>query len=374
MAMDYRLMALFANAMGQGLMDKDDPMQQVAGVTSKTIATQNYMDMISQMLAGGDSKFSTDGKKFKLDGPSALLRGDEKTPFKGAPAGMAMNAPGGSQGVTPNVGGGGMDFSKLMMMNLLGGGNALNPSASPLDVSGVSLAGLTPENISQALQLKFMSEELERKKLSDFVKMMQPEPTDPRDEPFISNYTLRQFNALTPDYKEYTLAKEGAKTLGDDAFMTKREWEETEPTERQRFLKGLKDKPEMLEMEKKLAEARTTEPKPVKLALMNISTATREVDKRFGSLDATGKWSVTPELQATRTKAQELLADYHKAGMDLHQAVNKSETQARKWKDTIEDSYHARIVAAQQDERLINHINSEFYRQFKYIPITKRSR
>jgi len=185
MPIDPNMLAYFAASFGQGLMNPDDPMQQVAGATKQTIATKSYMDMVKQMLAGG-GKFSMDKDKFKLDAPSALL-GDDL--FKDAPAGTAMNAPTGT-GTASTPGGGdgtGMDMSKLMMLNLLGGGT-LNPSASPLNISGVSLAGLTPENISQALQLKLMSEEVGRKKLSDIYKMMQPTKVEDPRTTKIKNY------------------------------------------------------------------------------------------------------------------------------------------------------------------------------------------
>ena len=161
--LENKLLLYYLNELGSGLADEGDPMQKVAGATRQNIATQNYMNLIKQMLAGG-GKFSMDKDKFKLDAPSTLL-GDvsglskqQQTPFAGAPAGMSMNAPG-EQLETKE------DRLKHMF---------LNPSASPLDISSADLAGLTPENISQALQLKLTSEELERKRLSDIYKMMQP--------------------------------------------------------------------------------------------------------------------------------------------------------------------------------------------------------
>ena len=373
--LENKMLLYYLSTLGQGLMDEDNPMQGVADVTKQAIAAEGkhklsmeYMNMIKEMLAGG-GKLSMDKDKFKLDAPSALL-GDvsgllkeQQVPFKGAPSGTSMNVPGGQ-----------LETQQDLLRQ-----SYLNPSASPLDITGADLVGLTPADVTQALQTGLGYGGLEQRRLSDLRKMMQPKPVDPRDQPFIGGYTLRQFNAFTPDYKEYVLAKEGAKTLGDDAFMTKREWEEIEPTEREKFLKGLEDRPELLETERKLAEARAIAPRPSKPAPMNISTATRELTKRFGRLDPTGMWAVTPELQATHRKAQDLLVDFKDAEMDLPRAVNKAETQARKWKDTIEDSYHARIVAAQQigdkseRERMINHIKSEFYRQFKYIPSSKRT-
>jgi len=148
MPIDPNMLAYYASTLGQGLMNPDDPMQGVAEATKQQIATQNYMKMIKTMLAGG-GKFTMDKDKFKLDAPSALL-GDEL--FKDSVPDVAMNIPGGGQTGTQQ------NFLKQSF---------LNPSDSPLGVSSADLVGLTPENISQALQLKFAGEEVERKKLSD---------------------------------------------------------------------------------------------------------------------------------------------------------------------------------------------------------------
>jgi len=67
-------------------------------------------------------------------------------------------------------------------------------------------------------------------------KMTAPSPLD---EPFIGGYTVRQFQSLTPDIKEYALAKEQAKRLGDTEFMTLKEWKNLDKTERMKFIEEL---------------------------------------------------------------------------------------------------------------------------------------
>ena len=227
--LENKMLLYYINALGSGLMEKDDPMQAVAGVTQQQMATQNYMNLIKQMLAGGDAKFSTDGKKFKLDGPSALL-GDvselskeQKVPFAGAPSGTAMNVPGGQLGTS-------QDLLRQMF---------LNPSASPLDISGADLIGLTPENISQALQLRFMGEALERKKLSDLRAMMVPTPAAPIETPGIGKLSLKQWSSLPTDDRSYYLYVASAKQRDEEA-MNKEDWmASTDTNTRIQYLKAL---------------------------------------------------------------------------------------------------------------------------------------
>uniref|UniRef100_A0A6H1ZAN1 Uncharacterized protein n=1 Tax=viral metagenome TaxID=1070528 RepID=A0A6H1ZAN1_9ZZZZ len=121
-------------------------------ITQQNIASQNFMKMLQQMM--GDAASSKTSSKATLDGTKLKYETDMselgKELFPGA-AGMA--GAGGSAGL-----------GKMEM-------NPLNPFASPA-MSGADLAGLTPENISQALQFKFMGQEMENKKMSDLVDMI----------------------------------------------------------------------------------------------------------------------------------------------------------------------------------------------------------
>ena len=260
--LENKMLLYYINALGSGLANKDDPMQAVAGVTQQTIATQSYMNLIKQMLSGGDAKFSTDGKKFKLDGPSALL-GDvselskeQKVPFAGAPSGTAMNVPGGQ-----------LETSQDLLRQMF-----LNPSASPLDISGADLVGLTPENISQALQLRFMGEELERRRLSDLREMMVPTPVAPIQLPGVGRLSLKQWQSLPTKERSYAYYVFTEKQRGDEPLEYEEWTAETDaPTQKQLYDIGKED-PEFAKWLTKYKEA----------GAIKIDIAGREVEKGLG--------------------------------------------------------------------------------------------
>ncbi len=346
--------------------------------TQQLLRAKGYREMVKELLGTEEGKFSTDGKSFSLKAPMSSLQDADR--FIGDPTGGAATpAPTPTQAPSPTGGGDPEAMRRLMMMSGL-----FNPSASPLDISSASLAGLTVEDITSALKMKFGMEELKRKKIADVSEaayrgtlMRKMEvgmaATQEKLRPFIGNLTIDQFKTLTTSDKEYTLAKERAKKLGDTEFMPKREWEETEPTERRRFLGELLDMPELLDVERELAKVKRIASAPGPTPV-NWTTATKELTKRFGKLDPTGMWAVTPELQTAHRKAQTLLVDFKDAGVDPLRAVNKSETEARKWKDAIERNYFAKIAEAQKiknrddRERRMEWIRGEFRRQYKYIP------
>ena len=220
---EMQMIAYYMSTLGQGLMAEDHPMQPVAKATQQQISTQNYMNMIKQMLAGG-GKFSADKDKFKIDAPSALLGED----FYGAGAGAG--APGFSSNVAVNAPGT-QRTSGAPQQNMMS--NALNFSASPLDISGAGLVGLTPENISQALQLKFMGEEVEQKKVSDIQDMMFKvatlEATDTRSAD-VKNYEYARsqgFEGSFTDFKnvaETTHKKDYEEAMGGGYVGSFNDW------------------------------------------------------------------------------------------------------------------------------------------------------
>lgn len=246
---------------GAALGGEGSVAEAVGGMTQQQIASQNYMKMVKQMLAGG-SKFTMDKDKFTLGGPSTLL-GDvsgmlkeQQVPFKGAPSGMAMDAPGGQ-----------LETRERQLEQ-----SFLNPSVSPLDVSGADLAGLTPGDISQALQLKFMGEELERKKLSDLMEMMTPTPAAPIKLPGVGELSLKQWQSLPTKERSYAYYVFTEKQRGDEPLEYK-EWvaKTDEPTQKQLYDIGKED-PEFAEW--------LTEYK--KAGAIKIDIAGREVEKGLG--------------------------------------------------------------------------------------------
>lgn len=127
----------------------------LSGITQQNISAQNYMKLLKQLLAGG-GKINLDKENINIKAPVSAFGGEGETSKMGVP-----------------TGGSGLDTSRYSLGTQPSSfdiGELINPSASPLDISGADLAGLTPEMISQALQLKFAGEELKRKTMADIVE------------------------------------------------------------------------------------------------------------------------------------------------------------------------------------------------------------
>jgi len=109
-------------------------------VTQQQISSQNYLALMKSLLGKGvDFKSDAKGK--------ATISMEDFDPSKEGPA-----------------------FDEAGILPSQGGTGVLNPSAS--SVGGADLAGLTTKDISQALQFKFMQEELGQKKFSDMFDML----------------------------------------------------------------------------------------------------------------------------------------------------------------------------------------------------------
>jgi len=228
--------------------------QNVNLITQQNIAAQNFMGLLAKMLKGE----VPEGGKVTIDNKGTKITVPKESTTMPAPLRSAIE---GSQ----LPGGSGIDWTDPRNLSKLG---VLNPSASPA-IGGAELAGLTPANISQALTGAISVEALKQKKLTDLVDMAyrralteqalanveKARKPEALDQPFVGGLTLRQFNALTPDAKEYVLAKHGARILGDTDFMPKREWDETSPTEKKKFLTELAEDPRLLDLQKELLEA-----------------------------------------------------------------------------------------------------------------------
>ena len=122
-------------------------------ITQGNIKAQNYTALLKKLLAGG-GKMSMDKDNFSMKAPVAALSSKLETAQPSAPT-----AP--SQVPSPVSTTKPIETDNDIM-------SFLNPSSSPLDnLSGADLAGLTPGEISQALQFKFAQDELGQKKVSD---------------------------------------------------------------------------------------------------------------------------------------------------------------------------------------------------------------
>lgn len=259
----------------------------VNAVTNQNIAAQNkfklqenYIKKLKKMLEGdfgdGDSlTMKADGMSFK-SGTSLVKK-----------SGMEPNTA--TAGENPNVYGEGNDW---IVDPATGQRKQRNPFTEETNVptgytdvrrinpfgegqpsmSGADLAGLTPQDISQALTgaqgvvgmpsdiaykqaltgqatasgMKAVSEIGEIDRLSRPYPILGPGGTQ---------MTAGEWTALPADQKDYLAYLHVAKQLGDADIMSKEEFDAMEPTERQKFLDYLMKNPEAMKAQKELAKA-----------------------------------------------------------------------------------------------------------------------
>jgi len=194
----------FLSGAGASIAGPDSFAAGVNQPVQQNIASQNFAGLLKKMLAGG-GKMTLDKDTFSLKGDSKLLQGpgnneagtslgDMTEPLSIAPTGGG-------------VAGGSQDFL----------GDILNPSSSPLgDISAADLAGLTPQMISNALELRQAQEQIEDKRVSDVARTL----TESRRTDILERQAstaerkadIAAFSALTKDErtsarKNYDFAK-----------------------------------------------------------------------------------------------------------------------------------------------------------------------
>src|SRR5574343_119187 len=136
---------------GSAFAGKDNPMGMLGKMTMAGIAADNQRKFMSAILGlGGDIKLNKDKVTINAP-PSAFQTGDPSKLATGQGA-QGVVAPAAPE-ATPTSG---------------GQSSAGNPTLGSLGSSeGISLAGLSPEDIRGALQIGLASQEIQRKRLSD---------------------------------------------------------------------------------------------------------------------------------------------------------------------------------------------------------------
>ena len=178
---DKDLLLYFLSGAGRSLSEEGSTADVIGGMTQQHIRAKSQMALIKQLLAGG-GKLNMDKENISLKAPVSAFKGGgmDDTGIS------AMEDPGGlspSPQPTPT----GQPVS---------GYGVLNPSEPSTDISSASLAGLTPEDISQALQLKLGFEDLRRKKLSDLMTYAGAARKDTRTA-LQKNYEVAQSQGFT---------------------------------------------------------------------------------------------------------------------------------------------------------------------------------
>jgi len=161
--LENMLLLQYLSGAGQDIGSGNAIGTNVNAITQQNIQSRNFMKLLQKMLSGQGvpegGKMTMDSKGTKIEVPSSAgnpLAGSVGL-TQGSQDPMAQGKP--LSGASPQA-----SQAPLYNPNM---SNFLNPSASPLGISGADLAGLTPDNISQALQFKFGQEAFQQKKLTD---------------------------------------------------------------------------------------------------------------------------------------------------------------------------------------------------------------
>lgn len=151
-----RALAMYGNALGQGMMGKDNPLAGVGALTQQWGSTEAMGEMLNKILQSG-GKMSLDGAKTKLEIPHVQTPGSAENPEMGAVNREQSNAAAAS---APTAGGG---INPALLALFMGGfGGNSSPFSASLP-TGTALVGLTPEDLTQGVRLKLGAQELEQR-------------------------------------------------------------------------------------------------------------------------------------------------------------------------------------------------------------------
>ena len=326
-------------------LSSDQPVGAALGnITMQNIAAQSQAKLLSKMLSGmpAGAKLTADRDNLNLKLPSSALAGESSMMDTGAASkGVAMQPTS-----TPEA-----SQNKFL-------GGLLNPSASPLgNISPADLAGLTPSDITQAVGL---SQTIKQREAAGEVARM--------------NAATSAYKALTTDKRtsliknyEYAKSPAGGNYQGSiDEFQRDVDtgrWHEYQRAVGQGYEGKFED------WIKEMAALTGN-----KESKVTWTTATRELTKRFGKLDPTGMWAVTPELQSAHNKAQELLVEYKREGVEPLEAINRANVESRKWANTVEKNYNRYIEQANKitdkarRDKELERVKNTFFDNYGYIP------
>ena len=248
------------------------------------------------------------------------------------------------------------------------GRGLLNPSGSLPEISRSALAGLSPENISAALKGALDIEGLNQEKIKTMLDIPYKQALTRQANAYADklNMPSDERTAAMKNY-EYYLSQGGKKpfeTWNQDT--TTANWNDY-----QKAVEGgySGDFQTWLEHMRTIGGGQEQG--------VTWTTATKELKARFGKLDPTGMWAVTPELQYFHREAQRILTELKDQGVEPLKAVNQAEDMARNKQQQIETRYQQYMEAAKQIKQSrtrdakTEEIKSLFYKKYGYLPATR---
>jgi len=169
------LLFQYLMAAGQDIGSGNPAGSNVANVFNQNLQTQKYAKLLQTLLSGG-GKVTMDKENVNIKAPTSAFQPEPKAalgpgitpntvdPTTQARAGSLVPQP--MSGAQPKQ----QDQSGLLSSLLKGNLGDVNPSSSPLSaLSKSDLAGLTPQDVSQALNFKFKDVELGRATANDVI-------------------------------------------------------------------------------------------------------------------------------------------------------------------------------------------------------------
>lgn len=378
------------SAMGQGqniAPALNEVTQQALGAQSKAKMIQQFAKMLQGEYPEG-SKWSTDAKGDTLTIPKSLMT--EGGEVEAGTGNVSEAVP--KEGVKELInnikasGSGGMGAANPFVIGQLG----------EIDMS--NLAGLSSQDISQALSdaggaaslrqqsINSVTDRMYKRALTQ--QVMQSMLPEGAEQPFVQSVpgygdlTLDEYKALPTSDREYVSHVLASREIGEEP-MSREEFDKVEDKDRipstamgaaiTRHMDetGELPPPEVLA---NWADMFREEDKPREPSPVTWTTATKELTKRFGKLDPTGFWAVTPELQGAHSRAQEYLTEFKSQGIEPLVAVNMAAKKARNWQSKVEEKYNEYINRAREipdkkkREAEIEKIRNQFKKTYGYLP------
>lgn len=304
-------------------LGKDNPFAVGAGgLTMGMIKNDQYKALLEHILGAG-GKLTMDGQKFSVSGPSSLINQGQNA----APGDQTFKQP-----------------EQPAQSNLSGGLGILNPSHGSLDLSGLSLASLSPQEITEALKLGLLKEEISRKAIGDLYQSRYWEELIKEKQAERERKLMTVPDTRPGSVREYEYAK------SDPGFekWLKEKSASGDPTSFREYERAMKD-PEYMKFLKEIAEARRPSLGEVggKTAVQeearrmvrdklypSSEELAQDIDKYISSKEYRDSIFLTPPPTSEEEKAAELQRAKD-AGYDNVMAYRRARAAAEKQRDFI---------------------------------------
>jgi hypothetical protein len=296
-----------------GAIGKDNPFAVAAGnMTQQGIAAQNQKKLLTALLGQGGApkaEGTTEGlggwdqfaKELGLP-PGFINKEGTKFSTDGKNMNISMPSPSGQSG-TPSL--------NMASATPSSGGqqDIINPSSGLLgDLSGLSLAGLKPEDINKAITLGLTGADLERKKVSDLLQGRYrdaliaereaargaKDTLAPVDVPGLGRLPSRDWEKLPTKTKAYAYAMTLRRQNGQSIISPEQFEREINPSEMEKLIE-LSKKPGVLDKIKEIYGAKAPQ---INLGELGARQEQHEIIKNWADIG-------TPKHRASLTPTKE---------------------------------------------------------------------